>query len=283
MSAYQADAAEDLFTEGPSARFGYRRMGPRGGVPLLLLNRFRGTLDWWDPKFLDYLASDRDVIIFDNVGVGYSTGQPRDSVEALAGGAVEFLEALGVAQADLLGWSLGGMIAQHVLLHRPNLVRKLVVAGSTPGGQVPGAPPPSEKVLGIMAKSQATAEDLVTLFFPETESGRAAGFEHLNRVGTRLAAGRGIVSQEAANGLLAAIVRFTSTPFEQVRSKLQTLTHPILYAAGMKDWLIPALASFVAVEHVRSAKLVIYGDAGHAFLFQHAAEFTTEVRNFLEA
>jgi pimeloyl-ACP methyl ester carboxylesterase len=248
-----------------------------------LLNRFRGTLDWWDPEFLDYLASERDVIIFDNVGIGYSTGQPRDSVEALAEGAVEFLDVLGLPQADLLGWSLGGMIAQQVLLQRPDLVRKLVVAGSTPGGQVPGSPPPSEKVLGIMAKSQATEEDLLSLFFPETESGRAAGYDHLARVGTRLSAGGPIVSQEAAMALLSAIGKFASAPFEQVRSKLETLSHPILYAAGMQDWLIPALASFVAVEHVRSANLVIYGDAGHAFLFQHAGAFTREVKNFLDA
>ncbi|MFI0084773.1 alpha/beta fold hydrolase [Streptomyces bobili] len=89
MSTYLADKAEDLTVEGPSARFTYRRMGPQGGVPLVLLNRFRGTIDWWDPEFLDYLAADHDVIVFDNVGVGYTDGEPRASLEGFAQGAIE--------------------------------------------------------------------------------------------------------------------------------------------------------------------------------------------------
>ncbi|MGW0585307.1 alpha/beta fold hydrolase, partial [Streptomyces sp. NPDC002920] len=91
MSTYLADKAENLTVEGPSATFTYRRMGRQGGVPLVLLNRFRGTIDWWDPEFLDYLAADHDVIVFDNVGVGYTDGEPRDSLEGFAQGAVEFI------------------------------------------------------------------------------------------------------------------------------------------------------------------------------------------------
>src|SRR5438874_2607441 len=140
MSTFLADAAEDLTAEGSSGRFTYRRLGPRGGVPLVLLHRFRGTIDWWDPQFLDYLAADHDVIVFDNVGIGYSTGEPRDSVERFADGAIEFLGALGLTEVDLLGWSLGGIVAQHVVLRRPELVRRLVVAGSGPG-DVPNLPP----------------------------------------------------------------------------------------------------------------------------------------------
>ncbi|MGW3828383.1 alpha/beta fold hydrolase, partial [Streptomyces sp. NPDC005071] len=121
MSIYLADKAEGLTVEGPSATFTYRRMGPQGGVPLVLLNRFRGTIDWWDPEFLDYLAADHDVIVFDNVGVGYTDGEPRDSLEGFAEGAIEFIDTLGLAQADLLGWSLGGIVAQRVALRRPEL------------------------------------------------------------------------------------------------------------------------------------------------------------------
>lgn len=128
-------------------------MGPQGGVPLVLLNRFRGTIDWWDPEFLDYLAADHDVTVFDNAGVGYTDGEPRDSLEGFAKGAIEFIDALGIAQADLLGWSLGGIVAQRVAVRRPELVRRLVVAGSGPAGWVPDAPPFSEKVLGIMTKN----------------------------------------------------------------------------------------------------------------------------------
>jgi pimeloyl-ACP methyl ester carboxylesterase len=146
MSVYLADAAENQSVTGPSARFTYRRMGTRGGVPVVLLNRFRGTIDWWDPEFLELLAARHDVIVFDNVGIGHTAGEPRDSVEGFADGAIEFIEALGLAQVDLLGWSLGGIVAQYVVLRRPELVRRLIVAGSSPGAPVPGAPPMSQKV-----------------------------------------------------------------------------------------------------------------------------------------
>ena len=205
MSTYLADAAENLTVEGPSATFTYRRIGPRGGVPLVLLNRVRGTLDWWDPEFLDHLAADHDVIVFDNVGTGYTTGTPRDSVEGLADGTIEFIEALGLPQVDLLGWTLGGTVAQHIARTRPDLVRKLVVAAANPGGTVPGAPDPDPKVRATMTKPEVTGDDLVFLFFPETDTGRAAGYEHLARVATRLATGRPDVSEAAAMGQIAAI------------------------------------------------------------------------------
>ena len=113
MSTYLADKAEDLSVEGASATFTYRRMGPQGGVPLVLVNRFRGTIDWWDPEFLDLLAADHDVILFDNVGIGYTTGEARESIEGFADGTIEFIEALGLTQVDLLGWSMGGFVTQH--------------------------------------------------------------------------------------------------------------------------------------------------------------------------
>jgi pimeloyl-ACP methyl ester carboxylesterase len=282
MSAYLADKAQDLFVDGPSARFGYRRMGPRGETPLVLLNRFWGTLDWWDPQFLDELAAARDVVLFDNVGIGYSTGQPRDTVEAMAAGAAEFLERLGLAQADLLGWSLGGMVAQHVALQRPALVRKLVVAASTAGGQTPDAPPPTPRALAIMAKPEGTADDVVALFYPD--AAHTLGYDHIARVSARLKAGAPGLSAEAVSAGGAAIAAFAATPLEQVRANLAALKPPVLFAAGAMDWLIPALASFYAVEHVGSpAVLLVYSDAGHAFLFQHAKTFTEQVKAFLAA
>jgi pimeloyl-ACP methyl ester carboxylesterase len=281
MPTYQADTAETLFIEGPSARFAYRRLGPRGGTPLVLLHRLRGTLDWWDPQFLDHLAAEHDVIMVDNVGTGYTTGQPRDSIRGFAAGIIEFLDALGLTHVDLLGWSLGGYVAQDVVALRSELVRTLILAGSGPGGLVPDMPPPREEVLRIAAKADADEDDLVYLFYPETDTGRAAGRQHLANVSTRLAAGAPDVSQVAALGQIAAIGKFSSVPFDQVQARLQTITQPVLIANGIEDIMIPAIASYAAIGHLRNAKLVLYSDAGHGFLFQHAKDFATEVANFL--
>lgn len=283
MSTYLADKAEDLTVEGSSARFTYRRTGPQGGVPLVLLNRFRGTIDWWDPEFLDYLAADHDVIVFDDVGVGYTDGEPRDSLEGVAEGAIEFIDALGLAQADLLGWSLGGIVAQRVAVRRPELVRKLVVAGSGPAGWVPDAPAFSEKVLGIMAKPDADLEDMLYLFYPETETARASGHEHFAHVSTRLAGGGPAVSEAAVQGMLTAAASLLAAPFDEVVSELEAIKDPVLYANGLNDVMIPAHNSYVAVQHLTDATLVLYTGAGHAFLFQYAKAFTKQVADFLAA
>ena len=283
MTTFLADTAENLSVDGPSARFTYRRIGPRGGVPLVLLNRFRGTIDWWDPEFLDYLSADHDVILFDNVGIGYTSGQPRDSIDGFADGAIEFIDALGLHEVDLLGWSLGGVVAQAVTRRRPDVVRKLIVAGSGPG-QVPGMTALAEDVLTIMAKpGGGDAEDMLYLFYPDNDAARASGHEHLAKVSTRLAADAPVVSEEAAMGQFIAAGKLMSIPFERVQAELESIKQPVLYANGVHDVMIPAIASYVAVQHLDSATLVLYSDAGHAFLFQHARAFATEVSNFLAA
>jgi pimeloyl-ACP methyl ester carboxylesterase len=280
-SPHPADRAADLTVEGPSATFTYRRMGPRGGVPVILFSRTRGTVDWWDPELLDHLAAGHDVVVFDNLGTGYTTGTPPDSVEGLADGAVEFIEALGLSQVDLLGWTLGGTVVQHLAVRRPDLVRRLVVAAANPGGQVPGMPAPDPRVRAAMTKPEVSADDLVFLFFPETDAGRAAGHEHLARVAHRLATGLPDVSAAAAAGQLAAIASNAAVPFEQVQAELKGIRQPALYATGMLDVMIPALAAYTAVQHLPNATLVAYSDAGHAFLFQHARAFAAQVTSFL--
>jgi pimeloyl-ACP methyl ester carboxylesterase len=283
MTTFTADTADDLTVDGPSARFTYRRLGPQRGVPLVLVQRFRGTIDWWDPEFLDYLSAERDVILFDNVGIGYTSGDPRDSVEGFADGAIEFIDALGLSTVDLLGWSLGGIVAQAVTNRRPDLVRKLIVAGSSPVGPVPGQPDMNQDVVAIMAKAEATTDDLLFLFYPDTEAARTRGVDHLKHVSTRLAAGGPQVTEEAAMGQLHAVAKILATPFEDVRTSLEAIKQPVLYANGVHDVMIPAIASYIAVQHLDDATLLLYSDAGHAFLFQHARAFSTQIANFLAA
>ncbi|AII03209.1 MULTISPECIES: alpha/beta fold hydrolase [Rhodococcus] len=281
MSTYTPiNTAENLQVDGALGRFTYRRFGPRGGIPLVLVHRFRATVDWWDPEFLDILAADRDVIVFDNIGIGYTGGEALITVEGFGAGAVDFIDALGLSEVDLLGWSFGGVVAQAITLTRPSLVRKLIVAGSG-SGLAPNMPSITERVLQIMAKPNADLEDTLYLFYPETEEARKLGLEHFDKVSAAMPPGAPVVSEEAAMGQLQAITAALATPWEQVVENLKTITQPVLYANGMHDVMIHAFASYSAVEHLPSAKLALYSDAGHAFLFQHLEEFTTEVKRFL--
>jgi pimeloyl-ACP methyl ester carboxylesterase len=281
MSTYTpVRSTETLYVDTESARFAYRRRGPRGGAPLVLLHRFRATIDWWDPEFLDILATDHDVILFDNIGIGYTGGEVLTTVESFAVGAIEFLQGLGVTQVDLLGWSFGGVVAQAVTLIRPDLVRRLIVAGSG-SGVAPNMPTMSDKVFGIMAKPAADLDDMLYLFYPETEAARKRGHEHFDKVSAAMPVGAPVVSEAAAMGQLRAISASLSVPWQQVVARLQTITQPVLYANGMHDVMIHASASYAAVEHLPAAKLVLYSDAGHAFLFQHLEDFTAEVKAFL--
>jgi pimeloyl-ACP methyl ester carboxylesterase len=282
MTTFRADTLEDRTVTGSSATFTYRRTGPQGGVPLVLLMRFRGTIDWWDPEFIDRLSEHRDVILFDNVGIGYTGGAPRDSTQGFADGAAEFIDALGLEQVDLLGWSLGGIVAQVVVLSRPELVRKVIVAGSSAPGVAPGIPELSERVLTIMAKPDADAEDLLYLFYPETAEARASGLEHLAKVSKRVDSGGPAVTEEAGGGQLIAVATLLSADWDDVTAHLRSITQPVLYANGLHDVMIPAVGSYKAVEQVPDSTLVIYSDAGHGFLFQHIDDFVGQVNLFLD-
>ena len=246
----------------------------------MLVHRFRATLDWWDPQFLDTLAAQHDVILFDNIGIGYTEGAPMKTVDAYASGAVEFIEALGLSQVDLLGWSFGGVVAQGVTLRRPDLIRRLIVAGSG-SGTAPGMPLMGERVATIMSKPGADVEDLLYLFYPETDAARAKGIEHFGKVTAAMPENAPVVSQDAAMGQLEAITATLSAPWHQVVQNLKKITLPVLYANGAHDVMIDAFASYVAVQELPNAKLVLYSDAGHAFLFQHLEDFTAEVEGFL--
>ncbi len=279
-NSYSPTTAKTQYVDAGSTRYAYRRIGTQQGTPLVLLHRFRATIDWWDPTFIEALAVERDVILFDNVGIGYTQGTPMNTVEAFASGAIAFIEALGLPQVDLLGWSFGGVVAQDVVLQRPDLVRKLIVAGSG-SGSAPGMPAMGERVANIMLKPNSDLEDVLYLFYPETEAARAKGMEHFSKIAADMPVNAPVVTQEAAMGQLAAITATLSAPWEQVAVKLKTITLPVLYANGAHDVMIDAFASYAAVQVLPNAKLVLYSDAGHAFLFQHLENFTAEVKAFL--
>jgi pimeloyl-ACP methyl ester carboxylesterase len=276
-TGYRSDDAETQYVAGRSASFAYRRFGPQTNVPLVLCMRFRGTIDHWDPALLQALSNEREVIVFDNAGVGYSSGTTPPSVAEMADGALEFIDALELSSLDLLGWSMGGFIAQTVALARPALVRRLVVAGSGPG-RVPDMPATPDKVLAIMGKQNSDDEDVLYLFFPETADARAAGIASLRRLETRLAESQSAVSAQAGDAQLAAVTAFGTGVWD----RLPDLEMPVLVANGAHDVMINSFASYAMSQRLPNAKVVLYSDAGHGFLFQHYAAFANEVLDFLD-
>jgi pimeloyl-ACP methyl ester carboxylesterase len=263
----------------PSARgrLAVRRMGHRGQTPLLLCHRFRGTIDDWDPAFLDVLAAQRDVIVFDAAGVGYSSGEVPATVAEMANGVIELITLLDLDEVDVLGWSMGGFVAQAVALSAPSVVRRLIIAGSKPG-LVPGAPSPAPEVGAVAGKPVNDVEDFLYLFFPPDDEGRAAGLASMQRLAA--AENPAMLSASGVQAQSTALTNW-STGVEGAWARLEEMTMPILVAAGAQDRLMDAYHSYAIVRRLPNAMLLIYGDAGHAFVFQHAQEFGHRVLEFL--
>jgi pimeloyl-ACP methyl ester carboxylesterase len=277
--SYISDTAETHFVATDDGRIAYRHFGVDRGIPVVLFQRFRGTIDHWDPAFLEVLARERPVIVFDNAGVGFSDGISANTMAGMAETAVRFIEALGLREVDALGWSVGGFVAQHVALQRPDLVRRLLVLGSGPGGEN-GAPDPSDRVPEIMMKPDNDDEDYLYLFFGLDEQGRRLGLESLRRLDTRLAASGADSTTETIGRQLQAIGAWGANE-GSAWERLEEITAPVLVANGAHDVMVDAYHSFAMSQRLANSKTIFYGDAGHGFLFQHAEEFGNEVLDFL--
>jgi pimeloyl-ACP methyl ester carboxylesterase len=228
---------------------------------------------------LDALSEDRPVIVFDNQGVGHSTGTVPHTVVGMARDALDFTRARGLERFDLLGWSMGGFVAQEMALRRPGLVRRLVVAGSGPGG-VPGAPTASAEVWQVALKPVNEDEDFLYLFFPQTPAARSAGLESLRRLDTRLHASGAAVSPAGVHAQREAITAWAAG-HDSAWPRLHELTLPVLAANGAHYVMIDAYHTFAMRQRLLNAVIIIYSDAGHAFLFQHAHSFARQVLDFL--
>jgi len=225
------------------------------------------------------LASERRVIVFDSAGIGRSTGTTPNTIQGMADAAVDFVGALGLHQVDLLGWSMGGFVTQAVALDHPDLVRRIVVAGSGPGG-VPGSPERDPRVLKAMTAETNTEEDFLFLFFGLDSEGRRLGQESLARLSTRLDVSHARVKPESWKSQLEAIGRWGAGE-DAAWERLDQLTARALVANGAHDVMVHAMNSFAMVQRVRDSILVLYGDSGHGFLFQHYDEFGRQVLDFL--
>jgi pimeloyl-ACP methyl ester carboxylesterase len=250
----------------------YRELGPRGGVPVVLLNHWGAALDDIDPRIATGLAHTRHVVAIDYRGMGASGGSAPLTVAAMAHDVIALLGALGHARVDLLGFSLGGFVAQDVAVGAPGLVRKLILAGTGPAGgrgieRVGAASWP------LMLKGLVTLRDPRTyLFFPRTATGRQAARAFLDAVGRRLTATpRAFLRQREA---IEAWGRQAAQPLENLRL-------PVLIVNGDDDRMVPSALSHALARRIAGAQLVIYPDAGHGSLFQYHDDFTARAAAFL--
>lgn len=258
--------------------YAYRRFGRKGTVPVVFLQHFRGNLDNWDPAFIDALAAEREVILVDYAGVSSSTGLPADTVAETARQVIAFTDAIGLTRTDLLGFSLGGFVAQEVALNRPALVRRLVLAGTGPqGGPGMGW---RQDIANHARADNPGGEDLLYIFFAHTETSQAKGVEFLGRFLQR-AEGRDTASSLAARDAQYDAITDWSLPDHGALRRLTGIKTPTLIIQGDNDLMIPTRLSHLMAGLIPDATLRIYPDAAHASLFQYPQEAAADVNTFL--
>jgi pimeloyl-ACP methyl ester carboxylesterase len=276
VRSYQ-DAPTRTITAG-GVSFAYRELGPATGVPVIFLTHLAAVLDNWDPRVVDGIAAAHRVITFDNRGVGASAGSTPDTIAAMATDAVTFIRALGLNKVDLLGFSMGGMIAQVIAQDQPEFVRRLILAGTGPAG--------GEGIKNVTRVSNLdTIRGLLTftdpkqfLFFTRTPTGRRAGKEFLARLKERAQNRDKAISLRSYAAQLKAIHRWGL----QQPSDLSVIGQPVLVANGDSDKMVPTKNSADLARRLPNSQLVTYPDAGHGGIFQYHAQFVQKALEFFD-
>jgi pimeloyl-ACP methyl ester carboxylesterase len=272
------ETAPTRYVDGNGIRFAYRRFGPSSGTPLVLLQHFSGNIDAWDPAVVNALAADRPVIAFDNAGVGRSTGQTPDNVAAMAQDAVTFINLLGLSEVDLLGFSLGGCVAQQMAAENGRMVRKLILAGTAPKGG-------EEHLLAVLkaAFSKTDAPDpRLPLFFTPSSASQSAGLAFLRRAQVRTEDRDTDNGSAVTDPQAKALITWCATP-DPGHTMLRAIKQPTLVVSGSDDTMLPADNAYAMFKGLSNAYLMLYPDSGHGALFQHHEAFVSHARTFLDA
>jgi pimeloyl-ACP methyl ester carboxylesterase len=257
--------------------FAYRELGPRTGVPVVFLTHLAAVLDNWDPRVVDGIAVKHRVITFDNRGVGASSGATPRTIEEMARDAVTFIRAIGFDQVDLFGLSMGGMIAQVIAQQHPQLVRKMILAGTGPAGGE-GIDKVTRLTYLDTARGLLTRQDPKQfLFFTRTSNGRRAGKEFLARLEERTNDRDKAISVRSFRAQLKAIHRWG----QQKPADLASIQQPVLVMNGDSDRMVPTKNTVDLDRRLPNSQLVIYPDAGHGGVFQFHEDFVKRVRAFL--
>jgi pimeloyl-ACP methyl ester carboxylesterase len=258
--------------------YAYRDAGD-GEVPLVLLMHFRGNLDNWDPALIDALAAGRHVVAFDYAGVGGSTGAPAHTIEQMAREAISFIAAMGLSQVDLLGFSIGSFVAQQVALTRLAIVRRLILASSAPQGAA-GMHGWAPEVMDAVGKPVTSPEGYLDVFFARSPSSRQAGQQVLGRIYGRTQ-DRDTDTTWATREAQYDAVCTWGIPDHALLQRLSCLRMPVFVANGDSDPMILPHYSYLLAGLIPHARVKIYPDSAHGFLFQHHGEFAADAEAFL--
>ena len=283
VPAANHNTVPNRFVDTGGVRYAYRRFGKAGGAPpILLLHHYVGTMDWWDPALTDGLATSREVILFDNRGVGLSSGQTPNRINAMADDAHSFIHGLGLSQVDLLGFSIGGMVGQELTLRYPCDIRKLILAGTGPrgGSGMAEAKPNVVKALTDAAPNLKNARPY--LFFSQTEHGKAAAAAFMARTAERKVDLDPVSSTQTMQAHNEALAEFgAAAGHAEYMTRLRSLKQATLVVSGNNDIMVDTINSYQISQVIPRAELIIYPDAGHGSIFQYAALFVKQVDLFL--
>jgi pimeloyl-ACP methyl ester carboxylesterase len=259
--------------------FAYRRLGDERGVPLVFLQHFRGGLDHWDPLVTAGFAKDRPVILVDNAGVAGSSGETPDTIDAMADHIAAFVGAIELPAADILGFSMGGYVAQALALRNPSLARRLVLVGTGPRA---GEPSQDPRIMQHAGKPVTSLDDFLFLFFAPSAAGQAAGRAFWERRHQRTLDVDPPSSEQAMRAQIASFMEWRQVRGERF-AELKAIRQPTLVVNGSNDVMIPTVNAFTLQQHIPNAQLIIYPDSGHGSHFQYPELFLQHARLFLDS